>query len=62
MLQALNTDLFPSPQQVLDYKKKGHSALMAPCQLSAVSGSVKDTRARSFHNQLITFHHASKIF
>lgn len=34
MLQALNTDLFPSPQLVLDYKKNGHSALMATATVS----------------------------
>lgn len=34
MLQALNTDLFPSPQLVLDYKKKGNSAQMAMSTVS----------------------------
>lgn len=47
MLQALDTDLFPSPQSVLDYKEKGHSALMTPRQLSA------GYRPRSVHNQVI---------
>lgn len=48
MLQALNTDLFPSPQLVLDYKKKGHSALMAQRQLSAVSGPSAGHKAQGF--------------
>lgn len=43
MLQALNTDLFPTPQLVLDYKKKGNSALMARvnCQQTQAECSVQ---------------------